>query len=204
MGEEWALFAAWLVSGLTALTQAPEWGWAAPEVLGLLVVALVLAVCWLLVESRVDEPLVDLRVLRRRAVWTANVASMLSGYALMAGGILFPLLVQLPDSTGFGFGGTATQAALLQLPASVGMTVAGLAAGVLDRRIGSRTVLLAGAAMVAGGYGFVAAAHSEMWQLYVGGLARGIGLGFAYASVANLVVARCPRVRPGSPLASTP
>ncbi|REE99577.1 MFS transporter [Thermomonospora umbrina] len=192
------LFAAWLVCGLTALTQGPAWGWADPAVLGLLGAAAALAGCWLLVESRVAAPLVDLRLMRRRGVWTANAASMLSGYALMAGGILFPLLVQAPESTGFGFGGTATQAALLQLPASVAMTVAGLTAGMLDRRIGSRAVLLAGSALTLTGYAYVAFAHDAMWQLHAGGLVRGIGLGLAYAAVANLVVAAVPAAQTGA------
>ncbi|MBA9006612.1 MFS transporter [Thermomonospora cellulosilytica] len=191
------LFAAWLVCGLTALTQAPAWGWADPRILALAAAAAGLAGCWLAVESRVAEPLVDLRLMRRRGVWTANVASMLAGYALMAGGILFPLLVQLPVATGFGFGGSATQAALLQLPASVGMTVAGFAAGALDMRVGSRAVLLAGAVLTLTGYGYVAVAHDHMWQLYTGGIARGIGLGLAYAAVANLVVAAVPAGQTG-------
>ncbi|MFD0686939.1 MFS transporter [Actinomadura fibrosa] len=194
-GVDWwgaLLFAGWLVAALTALTQGMDWGWASPGVLGLLAVSAVTALAWLRVEARVAEPLVDLRLMRRRGVWTANAASLLSGYALMAGGLLFPLLVQIPRSTGYGFGGTATAAALLQLPASAGMTVAGLSAGLLDRRIGSRAVLLGGAVLTGGGYAFVAVAHGAMWQLYVGGLARGIGLGFAYAAVANLVVAAVP------------
>ncbi|MDL4819940.1 MFS transporter [Actinomadura opuntiae] len=187
-----ALFAGWLVAALTALTEGMDWGWASPGVLGLLALAAVLAAVWLRVEARVAEPLVDLRLMRLRGVWTANAASLLSGYALMAGGLLFPLLVQLPAGTGYGFGGTATQAALLQLPASIGMTAAGMVAGILDRRIGSRMVLLGGAVMTAAGYAFVTVQHAAMWQLYAGGLGRGIGLGFAYAAVANLVVAAVP------------
>jgi MFS family permease len=182
------LFAGWLVAGLTALTEGMDWGWASPGVLGLVALSVVLAVGWLVVEGRVKEPLVDLRLMRLRGVWTANAASLLSGYALMAGGVLFPLLVQSPT----GFGGTATQAALLQLPASFGMTAAGMTAGLLDRRVGSRAVLLVGAVLTGAGYGFVAFEHGAMWQLYVGGIARGVGLGFAYASVANLVVAAVP------------
>ncbi|MFA1542103.1 MFS transporter [Actinomadura monticuli] len=192
-----ALFAAWLVAALTALTEGMDWGWTSPGVLGLLVLSAVTAAAWLRVEGRVAEPLVDLKVMRTRGVWTANAASLLSGYALMAGGLLFPLLVQLPEGTGYGFGGTATQAALLQLPASIGMTAAGMTAGLLDRRIGSRTVLLGGAVMTGLGYAFVAFQHAAMWQLYVGGLARGIGLGFAYAAVANLVVAAVPQSETG-------
>lgn len=187
-----ALFGGWLVAALTALTEGMDWGWTSPGVLGLLALSAVTAAAWLRVESRVEEPLIDPRLMRVRGVWTANAASLLSGYALMAGGLLFPLLVQLPEDTGYGFGGTATQAALLQLPASVGMTVAGMTAGLLDRRIGSRLVLLGGAVATGAGYAFVAFQHAAMWQLYAGGLARGIGLGFAYAAVANLVVAAVP------------
>lgn len=186
------LFAAWLVAALTALTEGLDWGWTSPGVLGLLALSAVTAAVWLRVEGRVADPLVDLRLMRVRGVWTANAASLLSGYALMAGGLLFPLLVQLPADTGYGFGGTATQAALLQLPASIGMTAAGMTAGLLDRRIGSRMVLFGGALMTGLGYAFVVLQHAAMWQLYVGGLARGIGLGFAYAAVANLVVAAVP------------
>ncbi|MGP4025210.1 MFS transporter [Actinomadura sp. 3N407] len=191
------LFAAWLVAALSALTQGMEWGWTSQGVLGLLAVSLVTACAWLWVEGRVSEPLIDLRQMRARGVWTAHAASLLSGYALMAGGLLFPLLVQMPEDTGYGFGGTATQAAMLQLPAAIGMTVAGMTAGLLDRRIGSRTVLLGGALMTGLGYAFVAVQHEVMWQLYAGGVARGIGLGFAYAAVANLVVAAVPASETG-------
>lgn len=192
-----ALFAGWLVAALAALTQAMTWGWTSPGVLGLLAVSAVTAVVWARVETRVADPLVDLRLMRERGVWTANVASLLSGYALMAGGLLFPLLVQTPAGTGHGFGGTATEAAMLQLPASAGMTVAGLAAGLLDRRIGSRAVLLAGTLMTGAGYAFVVVQHGAMWQLYAGGIMRGVGLGFAYAAVANLVVAAVPHGETG-------
>ncbi|MFI0445048.1 MFS transporter [Actinomadura sp. 6N118] len=194
-GVDWwgaVLFAGWLVAALTALTQGMDWGWASPGVIGLLALAVLLGVCWLVVERRVADPLVDLKLMRKRGVWTANAASLLSGYALMAGGVLFPLLVQLPERSGFGFGGTATQAALLQIPASIGMTVAGMTAGLLDRRVGSRAVLLAGAVLTGLGYGFLAFEHEAMWQLYLGGTVRGIGLGFAYAAVANLVLAAVP------------
>ncbi|MEV5574651.1 MFS transporter [Spirillospora sp. NPDC052269] len=189
-GVDWwgaGLFSAWMVAALTALTQGMSWGWTSGGVLGLAGAAVVLAGVWWVVERRVDEPLVDPRLMRVRGVWTANAASLLAGYGLMAGGVLFPLLVQAPRPTGFG--GSATAAAMLQLPASVGMTLAGIAAGRLHHRVGSRAVLMVGAVLTGVGYGFVALVHGAMWELYVGGTARGIGLGLAYAAVANLVVA---------------
>ncbi|RMI38683.1 MFS transporter [Actinomadura harenae] len=189
-GVDWwgaGLFSAWMVAALTAITQGMSWGWTSAGVLGLAGAAVALAAVWWIVERRVDEPLVDPRLMRVRGVWTANAASLLAGYGLMAGGVLFPLLVQAPRPTGFG--GSATAAAMLQLPASIGMTVAGIAAGRLHHRVGSRAVLMAGAALTGAGYVVVALAHDAMWELYLGGTARGIGLGLAYAAVANLVVA---------------
>ncbi|GLW63073.1 MFS transporter [Actinomadura rubrobrunea] len=181
------LLSAWLAAGLAALSLGAA----------LLAVAAVLAAAWFVVETRTPEPLIDPRLMRARGVWTANAASLLSGFALMGGGVLFPLLVQLPASTGFGFGGSATQAAMLQLPGAVGMSAAGIVAGMLDRRVGSRTILLAGGMLAATGLGLVSVAHDTMWQLYAGGTVRGIGLGFAYAAVANLVVDAVPAAHTG-------
>ena len=65
-------------------------------------------------------------------------------------------------------------------------------AGLLDRRFGSRAVLFGGALLTALGDGYVAFQHDALWQLYAGSIARGIGLGFAYAAVATLVVAAVP------------
>ncbi|MEO5876370.1 MAG: MFS transporter [Streptosporangiaceae bacterium] len=199
-GVDWwgaVLFAAWMTAGLTALTQGVPWGWTSPGTLGLAATALVLALLWLLLESRIRDPLVDLTLMRVRGVWTANLGSLFAGYALMAAGLLFPLLIQLPASTGFGFGGTATDTAFLALPASVAMTLAGLSAGRLDRSMGSRMVLLTGGGLVAAGYGFTVVAHHQLWQLVVANVLRGIGLGFAYAAVATLVVAAVPIGRTG-------
>ncbi|WP_018657351.1 MFS transporter [Actinomadura flavalba] len=192
-----ALLAGFLVAALTALTQGTAWGWTSPWVIALGALSVALAAVWTVVETRVPEPLVDPRLMRLRGVWTANAASLLAGYALMAGGVLFPLLVQLPAATGHGFGGTATAAALLQVPASAAMAAAGMASGLLDRRIGSRAVLLAGALLTAAGYAFVAVEHDAMWHLYLGGTLRGVGLGLAYAAVANLVVAAVPQDKTG-------
>jgi MFS family permease len=199
-GVDWwgaALFAAWMGAGLTALTQGVAWGWTSTGTLGLAGASVVLALCWLLLESRIEDPLVDLKLMRVRGVWTANVGSLLAGYTMMAAGLLFPLLIQLPKSSGFGFGGTATDTAFLSLPASVAMTLAGLSAGRLDRLMGSRIVLVVASGLITAGYGCMVVAHAGLWDLVIANVVRGIGLGLAYAAVANLVVAAVPYGKTG-------
>ncbi|GAA0954256.1 MFS transporter [Actinocorallia libanotica] len=200
-GVDWwgaLLFGGWLTAALTALTQGSAWGWTSAPVLGLLAGAAVGAAVWAYVEARVPAPLVDLRLMRVRGVWTANLGSLLAGFCLMAAGLLFPLLIQMPEKEGFGFGGTATDTAMVALPAGVAMTLMGLVNGRLDRRFGARTVLAAGAVLTAAGYGMLVVWHTELWQLVLPNVLRGAGLGMAYAAVATLVVAAVPVSQTGA------
>ncbi len=194
-GVDWwgaLLFGGWLTAALTALTQGSSWGWTSAPVLGLLAGAAAGAAVWAYVEATVPDPLLDLRLMRLRGVWTANLGSLLAGFCLMASGVLFPLLIQMPEKDGFGFGGTATDTAMVALPASVAMTLMGLVNGRLDRRFGARAVLAAGAALTAAGYGVLVLWHAELWQLLLTNVLRGAGLGMAYAAVATLVVSAVP------------
>src|ERR671916_2606774 len=63
-----ALLSGALVCVLLGVTEANDWGWASGRTLGLIAAGLALAVVWLRLEARVQDPLIDLRVLRRRAV----------------------------------------------------------------------------------------------------------------------------------------
>ena len=55
-------------------------------------------------------------MMRGRAVWTTNLTGLLLGFGMFGSFILIPQLVQLPESTGFGFGATVTEAGLFLLP----------------------------------------------------------------------------------------
>jgi len=200
-GVDWwgaLLFGGWLTAALAALTQGSSWGWTSGPVLGLLAGAVVGAAVWVRVEAGVPDPLVDLRLMRLRGVWTANLGSLLAGFCLMAAGLLFPLLIQMPEREGFGFGGTATDTAMVALPAGIAMTLMGLVNGRLDRRFGGRVVLAAGAVLTAAGYVILIFWHTELWQLMVANVLRGAGLGMAYAAVATLVVAAVPVSQTGA------
>ncbi|MDX6743146.1 MFS transporter [Actinocorallia sp. A-T 12471] len=191
------LFAGWMGAGLTGLTQGLSWGWTSPGVLALAGAAVALCGVWVRVEARVPQPLMDPRMLRLRGVWTANLGSIIAGFCLMAAGVLMPLLVQAPERDGFGFGGTATDTALVALPASIAMTASGMLAALLARGIGARAVLAAGGVLTAASYAMMLALHAELWQLMAANAVRGAGLGLAYAAVATLVVAAVPMAQTG-------
>jgi len=129
-----------------------------------------------------------MRMMQRRAVLTTNVTGLLIGFGMFGSFIIIPQLVQLPESTGFGFGASVTEAGLFLLPSTTVMLVAGPIAGVLGNRLGSKVPLIAGTLFAAISFAFLAAEHEHRWAIYCATALMGLGIGFAFASMANLIV----------------
>jgi EmrB/QacA subfamily drug resistance transporter len=183
-----------LLSGALALlllgvTQAPQLGWGSPGNVGLLAGGLALLVAWVAVERRVAQPLIELAVLRHRAVLATNTTGLLTGLAMFSGFLLIPQIAQAPTSTAYGLGASVTVAGLLLAPSAVGQLVAGPFAGRLGVRIGFRATLVIGSLLNVASFGLLAVLHDQWWHLALGGLLLGAGVAFAFASMANLIVA---------------
>jgi len=88
------------------------WGWGSPKTLGLLALGSLLIVAWVREELRSREPLVDMRMMAIRAVWTTNAAAFLIGVGMYSSFILLPELVQEPKSNRHGFAPAVTTAGL--------------------------------------------------------------------------------------------
>jgi EmrB/QacA subfamily drug resistance transporter len=182
------VLSAGLVSLLYGVTKANDWGWGSGRTLGLILGGLALLGLWAAVERRVGDPLVDLRVLSRRAVATTNLVGLLIGFAMFSSFLLIPAFAQTPAQAGYGFGTTVTGAGLLMVPSSVTMLIAGPLGGWLGPRIGFRAVLALGAFLSTVSFVVLAMAHAEEWQFVVAGLLLGAGIAFAFASMINLIV----------------
>ena len=183
-----ALMSAGLGGVLLAISEGNRWGWGSGRTLGLLAAGAVLVLLWIPAELRAEEPLVDMRMMRLKGVWTTNLVAVLLGVGMYSSFILVPQLVQLPESTGFGFGATVTGAGLFLLPATVMMLFVGSLAGRLEVRFGSKPPLIAGAVSAAASFLLLAVAHEGRIDIYVSMALLGIGIGLAFAALANLIV----------------
>jgi EmrB/QacA subfamily drug resistance transporter len=192
-----ALLSAALASVLLAVTEANDWGWGSAKTIGLFAVGGLLFAIWILVESRVKEPLIDLGVLSERAVATTNLTGLLVGFAMFSSFLLIPQFAQAPESSGYGFGDTVSQAGLLLVPAAIFQLVAGPLAGGLGARIGFRTTLAGGAGLATMAFVFLALEHAHPWQFIVSAALLGCGISFAFASMANLIVGAVPQSEVG-------
>ena len=70
--------------------------------------AVVLAVPWIRVEARSSTPLVDMKMMRLRAVWTTNLVGFVVGFGMFSAFVLIPQFVQTPTGNGYGFGSSVT------------------------------------------------------------------------------------------------
>jgi MFS family permease len=136
-------------------------------------------------------------MMRERAVLTTNLTGFLIGFGMFGSFILIPQFVQMPPQAGFGFGATVTEAGLFMLPSAGIMLVAGPLAGWLGGRFGSKLPLLIGTAVAAASFVFLAVAHDERWSIYVASALLGLGIGFSFAAMANLIVQAVDQTQTG-------
>ena len=191
------LLSLWLVVLLVTISEAPRWGWLSVRTVGLLAAALALAIAWIRVETKAPNPLVDMRMMRLRGVWTTNLAAFLIGVGMYGSFVLIPQFVQTPPASGYGFGSSVTQAGLFLLPSSLMMLIAAPVGGRLAGRFGPKVPLVLGATTTLLSSVLLALAHSAHWQVYLASLLLGIGVGLAFASLANLIVEAVRRDQTG-------
>ena len=191
------LLAGWLVALLLALSEGNQWGWASPEVLGLFALGGLLAAAWVLVEQRVPVPMIDMTMMRRRGIWTANVVAGCVGFSMFAAFGFLPQLLQTPTEAGYGFGASISESGRLLLPSAVASFLIGFTTAALIRRVGARGVITTGLLLAGAAFVSIALFHDRTWQLYAATTVQGVGSGLVFSSLAGVVVAAVPAEQTG-------
>ena len=191
------LLSAWLVALLVALSNAPEWGWGSGRVIGLLAGAVVLAAGWVAAELRAATPLIDMKMMRRTAVWTNNLVALLIGVGMYATFAFLPEFVQTPSAAGYGFGASITRSGLMLLPSAITMFAVGVFAGRLARELGGKVLVISGCLIGCAAMTVLGFAHDHEWEIYLSNAIMGIGFGLAFSAMSALVVAAVPSSQTG-------
>ena len=140
------LFALGLILIMVAVTYgirpygAAATGWGNPVTDALLAGGVASLAGFVLVESRVREPMFRLRLFRIRAFTFGTLSTFLS--AVARGGLMFMLIIWLQGIWlplhGYGFTETPLWAGIYILPLTIGMLLAGPTSGYLSDRFGAR------------------------------------------------------------------
>ncbi|MDX3382216.1 MFS transporter [Streptomyces niveiscabiei] len=201
-GLDWAgalLLGGALVLVLLPLSQGGAWGWSSPVTLTLFAAAPVALACWVLLERRVDAPLVDVRMLTRRTFLLTNVTAVLMGFAMFGLYLGVSDFVQMPSAqAGYGFTASVLSAATVYLlPAALVSLVAAPVGGILVKRYSGRAVLAVSGLAGLAGFGSLTLWHGSTAAVIAGALVAGGSLSLAYAAMPALVVQSVPAARTG-------
>src|SRR5919204_924444 len=136
-----------------------------------------------------------MRMLARRPVLLTNLTALIAGFAMFGTFVLIPNFVEMPNGVParfaglvhYGFDASTTKAGLYLLPSSVTLLFAGPVAGLIARRTGSKWPLAMGMAFVAVAAAGLAFWNDHPWQVLAAMPLLGIGVGFAFASMATLI-----------------
>jgi len=187
-----------LIALLLPISKGSNWGWTDTKTIGLLVISLVAFLVWGWWELRTDKPLVDLRVSARRQVLLTNAASIVFGFAMFAQTMVFPQVIQLPEATGYGLGGSMLLSGLVMAPSGIIMMLISPFGSRLTNARGPKTTLMLGAVVVAIGYGVGVFAMHSIWQMVMIALIIGAGTGLAYGAMPALIMSAVPPTETGA------
>src|SRR5690606_38450446 len=96
------LFAPAVAAILFGITEARSHGWASMMTGGMAAIGLVVAIFWFMYEWRIKDPLIDVRLLKRREVWVGNLCGAIASAGMMQLPVITLLFLQQPTASGTG------------------------------------------------------------------------------------------------------
>ena len=173
---------------LMAINRGPEWGWGHPLVVAGLTVGPTALMVFAAIERHTADPLFPLDFLGRRGFVIPNLVTFLGHMAYMGTFVVAPFMLE----GAFGITDVSRiSAALIARP--VGFSAGAWYAGRVDSRWGGRTIMVAGAVIMAIALAGTGASILAGWLagvivlLFVAGVGQGAIRPAAVAGVANSV-----------------
>jgi EmrB/QacA subfamily drug resistance transporter len=173
-----------VTSGLALLvytiSKAPDVGWGSARTIGLLILSAALLILFIIIEMRVEQPLMPLRIFNVRTVAGANIVGLILGAIVFANFFLLTLYVQQV------LGYSALKAGLTFLTTAGTAVISAGVAQALVTRVGVKPILAIGLALMTIGmlwYTQISVGGSYIDDLLVGYLAVGVGIAFSFVPV---------------------
>ncbi|MGD0879974.1 MAG: MFS transporter [Acidimicrobiales bacterium] len=187
------------VTGVSVvLSEGGSWGWGSPTALGLIGSCVVVLAVWIPFELRCEHPLVNLHHLTNRSVLMADVSGFLMSMSMY---LVVPIVVefvQIPPSSGFGFGASVVVSGCVLVPLSAGTFLASRLLVPYERRFGLRSMIPLGALVFGSAATYFALEHGSLWQAFVTMGIVGLGIGFTFAAMPGFIVRAVPASETGS------
>jgi EmrB/QacA subfamily drug resistance transporter len=162
----------------------PDHGWSSPLGLSLVVAGVALTALFVLVESKVSEPIIPLTLFRDSVFSFSIVYTFITGFAMFGAMIFIPMYLQVVD------GMSPTESGLAMLPMVVGIFSTSISSGQMMSRTGRYKIFpILAAAVIAGALFLLASldAGTPYWQAAVAMYVMGAGLGLQMQILVTVV-----------------
>jgi len=191
------LFAPMIALILFGVGSGNHSGWTSPTVMGAIGAGIAGLIVWAWHELRVEEPLIDVRLLRNRDFLIANAVMFCLAVGTMQILQLFSLLLQQPVWTSVGLGLTATMFGLMKIPSMLSGTLSSLISGWSCARFGPRAPILIGTIATTAGLTLATFFHGSIPIIILVLITATAGTTLAYAAIPNVVMNAVPEGRTG-------
>lgn len=178
-----------LITLVYGIVRSAELGWGSGEVLGILALATVLLVGFVVIERRSAEPLVRLSIFSVRTVRGANVGMLVVAMGLFAMFFFNTLFLQRV------LGYSALEAGLAFLPFTAGIIIGSVASQPLIPRLGAREVPVIGLAIAVFGMLFflrLTPDSTYVADILPGIMLASIGMGLTFVPVTLIATSGVP------------
>ncbi|GGQ08956.1 MFS transporter [Streptomyces roseolilacinus] len=182
------LLALGLLSAVFGVVKGETWGWTAPGTLGAVAAGVLLLVVFGWYETRVEHPLLPMRLFRNRSLTVGTVVTALNFFVLL--GVIFFVMLYLQNVRGY----SPVEAGVRTLPLSLASLVASPLGAVLTGRFGPRLTMPLGMLLqAAAAFGMLtwdtASPYATMWPPFV---ALGLGVGMVLSASSDAIVGQAP------------
>ena len=176
---------------LTITWGGSTYDWASAQIFGLIAIAVVFTAIFIMIESRVAEPVMPLGMFRNRTFLLATSAGMMISVAMFGAIGYMPTYLQMVH------GASATSSGLLMTPMMAGVLIASTGSGALVSRYGRyKAYPLVGAVLVVIALYLLSqlTAEAAVWHVCLALGVMGVGLGL----IIQILVLAVQNVFPGS------
>ncbi len=170
----------------SSLGGTPDWAWDSPQIIGMLIGAVLATIAFILAERRAKDPILPLRFFKSPVFNVISIMYVLFGSALFGTIIYIPIFAQ--QVLGF----SATNAGILLLPMVIGLTISSIIVGRLVHKTGKYKLFVIGGLAIAAIGMFslstltTASGYWDLaWRMGVAGFGLGVAMPIFNLAVQN-------------------
>ncbi|MDZ4763367.1 MAG: MFS transporter [Chloroflexota bacterium] len=162
-----------------------------PYAVPVLIAGLVMFIGFIVVETRIRDPLFDLKLFRRRNFSAGLATNLFVGFCLMIGLLAVPILVNVRVADATALAEAALQVGILLSALTIPMALAAIPGGWLADRIGNARVAFIGLALAGVGFALIWQTWTldvADWIIAVEMAFVGVGIGLTFSPISAAVI----------------